>query len=82
MENAVSNLEFGWVENLGWIMLSRHFKIGGGGGGGGGWKIWGGKSYLESPIWVGGKFGVDNAVSNLEFGRWRIWGGKMLSRIF
>ena len=34
----------------------------------GGWKIWGGKCYLESPIWVGGKFGAENAVSNLEFG--------------
>ena len=52
---------------------------------GGGWKIWGGKCYLESRIWGvenlgrkipsrisnfwGGKFGVENAVSNLEFGR-------------
>ena len=34
----------------------------------GGWTIWGGKCYLESPIWVGGKFGAENAVSNLEFG--------------
>ena len=34
----------------------------------GGWKIWGGKCYLESPIWVGGKFGAEIAVSNLEFG--------------
>ena len=34
----------------------------------GGRKIWGGKCYLESPIWVGGKFGAENAVSNLEFG--------------
>ena len=61
----------------------------------GGWKIWGGKCYLESRIWGvenlgrkipsrisnfrGGKFGVENAVSNLEFGRWKIWenlGGK------
>ena len=28
-------------------------------------------------IWGGGwKFGVENAVSNLEFGGWKIWGGK------
>ena len=34
VENAISNLEFGW------------------------WKIWGGKCYLETPIWGGGgKFG-------------------------
>ena len=61
MENAISNLEFGW-----------------------GWKIWGGKCYIESRIWRvenlewkmlsrisnlgGGKFGVENAISNLEFG--------------
>ena len=25
---------------------------------------------------MGGKFGVENAVSNLEFGGWKIWGGK------
>ena len=43
---------------------------------GGGWNIWGGKCYLESPIWVGGKFGVENVVSNLEFGGWKIRGGK------
>ena len=24
----------------------------------------------------GGKFGVENAISNLEFGGWNIWGGK------
>ena len=23
-----------------------------------------------------GKFGVENAISNLEFGGWKIWGGK------
>ena len=50
----------------------------------GGWKIWGGKCYLESPIFGvenlgrkmlsrilnlgGGKFGAENAISNLEFG--------------
>ena len=69
MENAISNLELG-----------------------GGWKIWGGKCYLESRIWGvenlgwkmlsrisnlgGGKFGAENAISNLEFGGWKIWGGK------
>ena len=79
MENVISNLEFG------------------------GWKIWGGKCYLETPIWGGGefgwkmlsrisnlgggKFGVENAISNLEFGgrakfrvenaisKFLIWGG-------
>ena len=48
----------------------------------GGWNIWGGKCYLESPIWVGGKFGVENAVSNLEFGGWKIWGGKCYLEIY
>ena len=64
---------------------------------GGGWKIWGGKCYLESRIWgvenLGrkilsrisnfweGKFGVENAVSNLEFGGVENLGRKMLSRI-
>ena len=24
----------------------------------------------------GGKFGVENAISNLEIGVWKIWGGK------
>ena len=59
---------------------------------GGGWKIWGGKCCLESRIsgvenlrWkmlsrisnLGcGKFGVENAISNLEFAGWKIWGGK------
>ena len=76
MENAISNLEFGgwniWVE----IAISNlEF---------GGWKIWGGKCYLESRIWGvenlwwkmlsrisnlgGGKFGVENVISNLVFG--------------
>ena len=72
VENAISN-----VENLGWVELSRISNLGGGKFGvenaiskfliWGGWNIWGGKCYLESPIWVGGKFGVEN-VSNLEFG--------------
>ena len=60
VENAISNLEFGGgkfgVEN---DISNLEF---------GGWKIWGGKCYLESPIWVGGKFGAENAVSNFEFG--------------
>ena len=77
VENAISNLLFGWVENLGRKMLSRISNLGGRKFGVenaisnlefGGWKIWGGKCYLESPIWVGGKFGAENAVSNLEFG--------------
>ena len=39
-------------------------------------NLGGGKCYIESLIWVGGKFGAENAVSNLEFGGWKIWGGK------
>ena len=140
VENAISDLEFGWMEDLGWKMLSRISNLGGGkfgeensiskfpywGGGKfgmenaisnlefGGWKIWGGKCYLESSIfgvenlgckklsrisnlrggkfrvenaiskfiiWGGGKFGVENAVSNLEFGGWKIWGGKFYLEI-
>ena len=30
VENAISNLEFGWVENLGWKVLSRISNLGGG----------------------------------------------------
>ena len=26
----------------------------------------------------GGKFGVENAISNLEFGGWKIWGGNFV----
>ena len=74
MLSRISNL----VENLGRKMLSRIFLIWGGGKFGvenaisnlefGGWKIWGGKCYLESPIWEGGgKFGAENAISNLQF---------------
>ena len=74
------------MENLGWKVLSRISNLGGGKFGVenaisnlefGGWKIWGGKCYLESPI-----FGVENLgwkmlsrISNLE-GGWKIWGGK------
>ena len=36
-----------------------------------GWKMLSRSSNLG-----GGKFGVENAVSNLEFGGWKIWGGK------
>ena len=70
VENAISKLQFGGVENLGGKCYLEISNLGGG------WNIWGGKCYLESPIWVGGKFGVENAVSNLEFGGWKIWGGK------
>ena len=77
VKKAISNLgggKFG-VENA--ISKFRNW-------GGGGWKIWGGKCYLEPRIWGvenlgwkmlsrisnlgGGKFGVENAISNLEFG--------------
>ena len=36
----------------------------------GGVEIWGGKCCLESRIWGGGKFGVENAIS-----KFLIWGG-------
>ena len=77
VENAISKLQFEGVENLGRKMLSRISNLGG-------WKIWGGKCCLESRIWGveiwggkcyleisnlgGGKFGVENAISNLLFG--------------
>ena len=35
-----------------------------------GWKMLSRTSNLG-----GGKFGMENAVSNLEFGGWKIWGG-------
>ena len=128
VENTISNLQFGWVENLGWKMLYRISNLGCGLFGvenaiskfliWGGWKIlggnaiesriWGvenlgwkmlsrisnlggggilgGKCCLESRIWVGGKFGVDNVIST--FLNWGGGGGgvenlgwKMLSRI-
>ena len=68
MENAISNLEFEGVENLGGKCYLET-PIWGGGGWKiwvenaisnlefGGWKIWGGKCYLG-------------------FGGWKIWGGK------
>ena len=85
-ENAISNLEFeGWKIWGGKCYLESRIW-------GGVSKIWGGKCDLESPIfWVenlgrkmlsrisnlgGGKFGAENAISNLEFGGWKIWGGK------
>ena len=86
MLSRISNLGGGkfLVENV-YLEISKL-------GGGGGWKIWGGKCYLESRIWGvenlgrkmlsrisnfgGGKFGVENVISNLEFGGWKIWGGK------
>ena len=74
--NAIESRIWG-VENLGWKMLSRTSNLGG-------WKILGGKCCLESRIWGvenlgwkmlsrisnlgGGKFGVENAISNLQFG--------------
>ena len=89
MESVISNLEFGGgggkfgVENA----ISK-FLIWGG--------VWGGKCYLESRIWgvenlgrkmlsrisnLGvGKFGAENAISNLVFGVENL-GWKVLSRI-
>ena len=78
VENAISNLEFGGSKIWGEKCYLE--------------KIWGGKCYLESRIWEvenlgrkmlsrisnfwGGKFGGENAISNLAFGGWKIWGGK------
>ena len=76
VENAISNLEFGgWKIWGGKCYLESRIW---------GWKIWGGKCYLESRIWGvenlgrkmlsrisnlgGGKFGAENAISNLQFG--------------
>ena len=75
------------VENLGWKMLSRISNLGCGKFGVEKCylesRIWGvenlgWKMLLETPIWVGGgKFGVESAISNLEFGGgWKICGGK------
>ena len=75
---------WGVVENLGWKMLSRISNLGGGNLG---WKMLSRISNLgvENLGWkmlsrisnLGGvKFGVENAISNLEFGGWKIWGGK------
>ena len=33
----------------------------------GGWTIWGGKCYLESPIWVGGKFEIRDSIFRPKF---------------
>ena len=80
VENAISNLEFGGWKIWGGkcYLESRIWGV----------EIWGGKCYLESRIWGvenlgwkvlsrisnlgGGKFGVENAISNLEFGGWKI----------
>ena len=84
VENAISNLEFGgwkiwggkcylesriWgVEYLGWKMPSRILNLGVENLG---WKMLSRISNLR-----GVKFGVENAISNLEFGGWKIWGGQ------
>ena len=68
LENAISNLEFGGVEILGWKMLTRILNLGVENLE---WKMLSRISNLG-----GGKFGVENAISNLEFGGWNIWGGK------
>ena len=40
-----------------------------------GWKIWGGKMLSRISNLGGGKFGAENAISNLFLG-WKIWGVK------
>ena len=49
----------------------------------GGWKICGGKFGAENAIsnLGGGKFGAENAILNLQFGWVEDLGWKMLSRI-
>ena len=82
VENAISNLQFGWVEDLGWKMLARISNLGDGKFGeenaiskflywGGGWKIRGGKCYLESRIW-----GVENLGRKMLSRIFNFWGGK------
>ena len=92
VENAISNLEFGGVENFPRKMLSRISTLGGGD------SIWGGKFLSpKSRDLGGGKFGAENfylpnleiwgggwkilgwkiAISQISrFGGWQIWGGK------
>ena len=70
VENAISNLEFG-----GWKIWGGKCCLES--------RIWGvenlGRKILSRNFYIGsggGKFGVENAISNLEFGGWKIWGGK------
>ena len=56
------------VENFGWKMLYRISNLGVENLG---WKMLSRISNLGA-----GKFGVENAISNLEFGGWKSWGGK------
>ena len=75
VENAISNLEFGGVENLGRKMLSRISNLGGG--------KFGVENAISNLGFGGGKFGAENAISNLEFGEGvENLGWKMLSRNF
>ena len=83
-ENAISNLLFGWEIWGGkfgiWRKMLSSNRISNLGGRKfgvenaisnlefGGWKIWGGKCYLESPIWVGGKFGAKMLSRISKFG--------------
>ena len=75
MENAISDLEFGWVEDLGWKMLSRISNLGGG-------KFGEENSISKFLYWGGdGKFGVENAISNLEFGGWKFGAENAISNL-
>ena len=75
MKNAISDLEFGWVEDLGWKMLSRISNLGGG--------KFGEENSISKFLYWGG---VENLgwkmlsrISNLGGGN---LGRKILSRIF
>ena len=59
------------VENFWWKMFISKFLNLGGGVENLGWKMLSRISNLG-----GGKFGAENAISNLEFWGWKIWGGK------
>ena len=71
VENAISNLEF-WGRKICGGKCYLESLIWGGVGGEGvnlGWKM-----LSRISNFGGGIFGVENAISNLEFGGWKIWG--------
>ena len=72
----ISNLQFLGFENLGWKVLPPNLEIRDSMGGGRVENLGFENAISKFLIWEGGKFGVENVISNLEFGGWKIWGGK------
>ena len=70
VENAISKFLIWWGWKIWGGKCYLESRIGGGVENLG-WKMLSRISNLG-----GGKFGVENAISNLEFGGWKIWGGK------